>query len=203
MKQRIAFGLCWLLVISGTALGAEAKPGVLRTPDERFENLPGYDFEPHYAEINGYRVHYLDEGPRQGKVVLMLHGEPSWAYLYRKMIPIISDAGYRAVAPDLLGFGRSDKPVKREDYSYQLQVDIVTELIKRLDLKNITLFCQDWGGLVGLRVAAENEDRFVRIIAANTGLPAGDQPDGLIIGTQFTNLIPMPRCVWRAGFSSG
>ncbi len=148
----------------------------LRTPDERFANLPGYNFEPHYVEVKGLRVHYLDEGPRDVAPVLLLHGEPSWCYLYRKMIPIITAAGHRAVAPDLIGFGRSDKLPKREDYSYQFHVDVVAGFIESLDLKEVTLVCQDWGGLIGLRIAAEQPDRFARIVAANTGLPTGDQP---------------------------
>ena len=144
----------------------------IRTPDERFENLPGFDFAPHYVEIDGLRIHFLDEGPLDADPVLLLHGEPSWCYLYRKMIPPITAAGHRAVAPDLIGFGRSDKLVRRRDYSYQLQVDMVTAFIKILDLKNITVFCQDWGGLIGLRVVAENPDRFARVVVANTALPA-------------------------------
>jgi haloalkane dehalogenase len=148
----------------------------LRTPDERFANLPSYDFAPHYVEINGLRMHYLDEGPRDAAPVLLLHGEPSWCYLYRKMIPVLAAAGHRAIAPDLIGFGRSDKLPQREQYTYQLHVDFVTAFVQTLDLQNITLFGQDWGGLLGLRVAAENEARFARIIVANTGLPTGDQP---------------------------
>ena len=148
----------------------------LRTPDERFANLSGYDFEPHYVEVNGLRVHYLDEGPPDAAPVLLLHGEPSWCYLYRKMIPILRAARHRAIAPDLIGFGRSDKLPKREDYSYQFHVDVMTGFVNVLDLNGITLFGQDWGGLIGLRIAAENPDRFARIVAANTGLPTGDQP---------------------------
>ena len=151
---------------------------VLRTPDERFANLPGYQFEPHYAEVDGLRVHYVDEGPSDAAPVLLLHGEPSWCYLYRTMIPIIAQAGHRAIAPDLIGFGRSDKLVEREDYSYQLHVDVMAGFIEQLDLRDITLFCQDWGGLIGLRVAAEHPDRFARIVAANTFLPTGDNPPG-------------------------
>lgn len=159
---------------------------VLRTPDERFVNLPGYDFKPHYVELQyagtNLRLHYVDEGPRpdafSGKsnagTVLLLHGEPSWAYLYRKMIPIIAAAGYRVIAPDLVGFGRSDKLAAREAYSYQLHVDVMTFFIQALDLRDITLFCQDWGGLIGLRIATERSNRFARIIAANTFLPTGD-----------------------------
>ena len=150
----------------------------LRTPDDRFANLPGYKFEPHYAEINGLRMHYLDEGPRDAAPVLLLHGEPSWCYLYRKMVPIITAAGHRAVAPDFAGFGRSDKPAKIEDYSYQLHVDMLVALVEHLDLRNATLAGQDWGGLIGLRVATEHEGRFARIVAANTFLPTGDGKPG-------------------------
>lgn len=155
----------------------------LRTPDDRFQNLPGYDFEPHYVEVpdgegGELRVHYIDEGPRDADPVLMLHGEPSWCYLYRKMVPIIAGAGFRAVVPDLIGFGRSDKPSKRTDYTYQRHVDWMRSFLEQLDLRNITLVCQDWGGLIGLRLAAEHPDRFARIVAANTFLPTGDNPPG-------------------------
>ncbi len=147
---------------------------ILRTADERFGNLPGYSFEPHYVEVDGLRIHYVDEGPRDAEPVLMMHGEPSWSYLYRKMIPIITAAGYRAIAPDLVGFGRSDKPARREDYTYQRHVDWMWGVLEALDLKGITLVGQDWGGLIGLRLAAEHEERFARVVAANTGLPTGD-----------------------------
>ena len=147
---------------------------VIRTPDDRFANLPGYNFKPHYIEIDGLRVHYVDEG--KGDVVLLLHGEPSWSYLYRKMIPIIVAAGHRVIAPDLIGFGRSDKFVNAEDYSYKFHVELIAAFIQQLKLERITLVCQDWGGLIGLRLAAENPDRFARIVAANTGLPTGDDP---------------------------
>jgi haloalkane dehalogenase len=150
----------------------------VRTPDERFQGLPGWSFAPRYVDVGGLRMHYVDEGPRDGEAVLMLHGEPSWAYLYRKMIPIVTAAGLRAIVPDLIGFGRSDKPVRREDYTYQAHVDWVRSLVEQLDLRGITLVCQDWGGLIGLRIAAEHPDRFARIVAANTFLPTGDQPPG-------------------------
>jgi haloalkane dehalogenase len=158
--------------------GGEELMEVIRTPDERFINLAGYPFGPHYAEVAGLRIHYVDEGPRTALPVLLLHGEPSWSYLYRKMIPILAAAGHRVVAPDLVGFGRSDKPVRREDYTYQRHVDWVRGLVEGLDLRDITLVGQDWGGLIGLRLAAENEDRFARIVAANTFLPTGDMPPG-------------------------
>ncbi len=149
---------------------------LLRTPDEQFTSLPGYAFAPHYVTVDGVRIHYVDEGAQDAEPVLLLHGEPSWSYLYRKMIPILTTAGYRAIAPDLVGFGRSDKPAQREDYTYQRHVDWVKGLLEALDLHSINLVCQDWGGLIGLRLAAEHEQRFARIVAANTGLPTGDFP---------------------------
>jgi haloalkane dehalogenase len=149
---------------------------ILRTPDEQFENLAGYPFAPNYVEVEGLRMHYVDEGDKNAEPVLMLHGEPSWSYLYRKMIPLFVEAGYRAVAPDLIGFGKSDKPGKRTDYTYQKHVDWMTGWLNAVDLKNITLICQDWGGLIGLRLVAENPDRFARVVAANTFLPTGDNP---------------------------
>jgi len=151
---------------------------ILRTPDERFVDLPDYPFAPHYVEIDGLRVHYSDEGPPAATPTLLLHGEPSWSYLYRAMIPILVEAGHRVIAPDLVGFGRSDKPAAREDYTYARHVDWMAGLLGALDLRDITLFCQDWGGLIGLRLVAEHGDRFARVVAANTGLPTGDQPMG-------------------------
>ena len=156
---------------------------ILRTPDSRFANLPDYNFDPHYlmvddSEDNELRVHYLDEGPRDADPVLLLHGEPSWCYLYRKMIPILTAAGHRVIAPDLPGFGRSDKPTSRTDYTYQRHVNWMQSVLDQLDLNNITLFCQDWGGLIGLRLVAENPDRFARVAAGNTMLPTGDHDLG-------------------------
>ena len=151
---------------------------ILRTPDERFANLPGYPFAPRYLTVEDVRIHYLDEGPAGGEPMLLLHGEPSWSYLYRKMIPLIAAAGYRVIAPDLVGFGRSDKPAAREDYTYQRHVDWMRGLLLGLDLRAITLVCQDWGGLIGLRLAAEHPDRFARVVAANTFLPTGDVAPG-------------------------
>ena len=151
----------------------EIRPGIYRTPDERFANLPGYDFDPNYAEIDGYRMHYIDAGNVDAEPVLMLHGEPSWSYLYRKMVAPVTAAGHRVIAPDLIGFGRSDKPAKIEVHSYAFHVQKINNLIEELDLTNITLVCQDWGSLIGLRVAAENPDRFARIVLANGGLPTG------------------------------
>ena len=147
----------------------------VRTPDSRFEGLPDYDFAPHYVDIDGMRMHYVDEGPSDGEVILLLHGEPSWSYLYRHMIPPLRDAGLRVIAPDLIGFGKSDKPTRRSDYSYAGHVGWMTAFIEALDLSGINLFCQDWGSLIGLRVAAENEHRFARIALGNGALPTGDQ----------------------------
>ncbi|MHA2143065.1 MAG: haloalkane dehalogenase [Candidatus Thorarchaeota archaeon] len=146
--------------------------GILRTPDSQFENLPDYPFTPNYAEIDGLRMHYVDEGPKDAPPVLLIHGEPSWSYLYRTIIPPLNEAGLRTVAPDIVGFGRSDKLPNTKDYSYQMHVDIMTEFVKQLDLQNITLFGQDWGGMIGLRVLGEEPDRFARVVAANTMLPA-------------------------------
>src|SRR3954447_1091230 len=155
----------------------------LRTPDDQFKDLPGYPFEPHYADVpdgegGSLRVHYVDEGPSDAPPVLMMHGEPSWSYLYRKMVPVIVAAGLRAVCPDLVGFGRSDKPSKRTDYTYQRHVDWMGSLVDALDLHNATLVGQDWGGLIGLRLVAEHPDRFARVVAANTFLPTGDRDPG-------------------------
>lgn len=147
----------------------------VRTPDSRFDNLPDYDFAPHYVDIDGMRMHYVDEGPRDGEVILLLHGEPSWSYLYRHMILPLRDAGFRVIAPDLLGFGKSDKPARKSDYSYAGHVAWMKAFVEALDLSGISLFCQDWGSLIGLRVAAENEHRFTRIALGNGALPTGDQ----------------------------
>jgi haloalkane dehalogenase len=160
--------------VIGTANGRT----ILRTPESRFYNLPGYRFASQYLEVEGLRMHYVDEGPREGQVILMLHGEPSWSYLYRKMIPIFVDAGYRAVAPDLIGFGKSDKIAEKSAYSYQQHVDWTWEWLQAVDLKNITLICQDWGSLIGLRLVAEHPERFARVVLSNGGLPTGDRPMG-------------------------
>ncbi len=165
----------------------------LRTPDDRFDGLPGYPFEPHYAEIpdgdaevhggtlpgGTLRVHYVDEGPRDAAPILLMHGEPSWSYLYRKMIPPLVDAGHRVIAPDLVGFGRSDKPTAMTDYTYARHVSWMQALlVDQLDLTDATLFGQDWGGLVGLRVVTADPDRFARIVIGNTGLPTGERNPG-------------------------
>jgi len=147
------------------------RAGVLRTPDECFEGLSDFPFAPHYAEVNGFRLHYADEGPRDAAPILLMHGEPSWCYLYRKMVPPLVEAGHRCVAPDLVGFGRSDKLARREDYSYQFHVDVMNGFVLALGLEDITLFGQDWGGLVGLRVLVDNLPRFRRPQAIR-GVPA-------------------------------
>lgn len=146
---------------------------VLRTPDERFADLPGFPYEPHYVELGDVRMHYVDEG--RGQTILCLHGEPTWSYLYRKMIPTLA-AAHRVVAPDFIGFGRSDKYAHREAYSFQMHRDMLAGFLEALDLSAITLVCQDWGGLIGLRVAAEMPQRFARLVIMNTGLPTGDEP---------------------------
>jgi haloalkane dehalogenase len=159
---------------------------IVRTPDERFADLDGYPFSPHYVEVPAgdgsgttLRVHHLDEGPADGPVVLLLHGEPSWSYLYRHMIPPLVAAGLRCVAPDLVGFGRSDKPIERSAYTYQRHVDwLRATVVDALDLRDVTLVCQDWGGLLGLRLVAEHPERFARVVAANTFLPTGDRHPG-------------------------
>jgi haloalkane dehalogenase len=156
----------------------------LRTPDDRFEGLPGYEFEPHYVEVpdgdNGrLRVHFLDEGPADGEVVLCMHGEPSWSFLYRHMVPLLTEAGLRVVAPDLVGFGRSDKPGDRNDYTYARHVEWMrAALFDEVGLADVTLVGQDWGGLIGLRLVGEHPERFVRVVAANTFLPTGDRDPG-------------------------
>ncbi len=152
-----------------------------RTPDDRFEGLPGFAFAPHYVDVlpgyEGLRVHYLDEGPPEaGRTFLCLHGQPSWSYLYRKMIPVFTASGARAIAPDWLGFGRSDKPVDDNVYTYNFHRNMMLALIRHLDLKNITLVVQDWGGLLGLTIPMEMPERFTRLIVMNTGLAVGNSP---------------------------
>jgi haloalkane dehalogenase len=154
---------------------------LLRTPDVRFTDLPDFDFAPHYTDLDDsegglLRVAYVEAGPADGPPVLLLHGEPSWSLLYRKMLPVLADAGLRAIAPDLVGFGRSDKPVHIVDHTYARHVEWMRALaFDVLDLRDVTLVGQDWGGLIGLRLVAENPDRFAGVVAANTGLPTGDQ----------------------------
>lgn len=145
---------------------------ILRTPAERFEGLPGFDFEPRHVEAD-VRIAYVEAGPPAGPPVLLLHGEPTWGFLYRKMLPVLAAHGLRAIAPDLVGFGRSDKPADPQAYTYAAHVAWIRAVVEALDLQEATLFGQDWGGLIGLRVVAEVPDRFARIVAANTGLPDG------------------------------
>jgi len=155
---------------------------VLRTPDDRFADLPGYEFAPHYVTIpdgegGELRVHHLDEGPADAPPVLLLHGEPSWSYLYRTMVPVLVDAGHRVVVPDLVGFGRSDKPTEQSDHTYARHVEWMRQaLFEQLDLRDITFVGQDWGGLIGLRLVAADPDRYARLVIANTGLPTGEAP---------------------------
>ena len=174
---------------------------VLRTPDEQFQDLPDYDFAPHYHSIQDpklgeLRMHYLDEGPRDGPVVLCMHGEPSWCYLYRKMIPVFTAAGMRVLAPDLIGFGRSDKPSERSDYTYQAHVDWITDWFKAMDISEVTFIGQDWGGLIGLRLVAENAEHFARFSIGNTALPTGDMPinDAFMAWRQFSQEDPEFDC---------
>src|SRR5277367_4024731 len=150
---------------------------LLRTPDDRFVGLSDWPYAPHYQTLHNagasLRIHYVDEGPRQAPPVLLMHGEPSWAYLYRKVIAGLVARGHRVIAPDLIGFGRSDKPASRHDYTYERHVAWMSQWLTGLDLKDITLFCQDWGGLIGLRLVAALPARFAAVVVANTGLPIG------------------------------
>jgi haloalkane dehalogenase len=153
----------------------------LRTPDDRFTNLPGYNFAPHYVDslpgYEGLRVHYLDEGPRDAnKTFLCLHGQPTWSYLYRKMLPVFVKAGHRAIAPDLLGFGKSDKPSNDATYTFMFHRDMLMRLVEHLDLRNVVLVCQDWGGLLGLTLPMDCGERFTGLLVMNTALGTGDVP---------------------------
>ncbi len=159
---------------------------VLRTPEARFTDLPDFAYRPHYTNIGGLRIAHIDEGPRDAPTVLLMHGEPTWSFLYRKMIPVLLAAGLRVVAPDLVGFGRSDKPARKSDYSYLNHVQWMSAWMQAKDLQGITLFCQDWGSLIGLRMAAEAPERFVRIVLANGGLPTGMEE------------VPRAFKIWRA-----
>ena len=167
----------------------------VRTPEERFANLVDFPYEPNYVEIDGLRMAYIDEGPRDGAVILCLHGEPSWSYLYRFMIPKFVAAGFRVIAPDLIGFGRSDKPTERSSYTYLGHVSWMTEFISVLNIADITLFCQDWGGLIGLRIAGEHPGWFARLVIANTALP--DSPnmgDGFKMWQAASQNMPFMDC---------
>ncbi|MEQ1730518.1 MAG: haloalkane dehalogenase, partial [Vicinamibacterales bacterium] len=176
---------------------------VLRTPDERFDNLPDFPFAPRYRDVANpagepLRVHYLDEGPRDAPPILLLHGEPSWCYLYRRMIPLLVAAGHRVLAPDLIGFGRSDKPVRRDDYTFERHVDWTSDWLTQLDLRDVTLFCQDWGGLIGLRLIARFPERFSAVVAANTGLPEGGKraPLPFRLWLAFSQYVPRLPIGW-------
>jgi haloalkane dehalogenase len=184
------FDLEWLVHrLKGVGHGIFAHMQTLRTPDERFADLPEFAYAPQYCDVDDdeggrLRVAWVQDGPDDADPVLMLHGEPSWSFLYRRMMPILVAAGHRVVCPDLVGFGRSDKPARREDHTYARHVEWMRALaFDVLDLLRVTLVGQDWGGLIGLRLAAENPDRFSRIVVANTGLPTGD--------------LPMPEIWWR------
>lgn len=169
---------------------------VLRTPDDRFAGLADWPYAPHYAEVTdgdgtALRLAYVDEGPRDGAVVLLMHGEPSWAYLYRKIIAALAAKGHRVIAPDLIGFGRSDKPTLRTDYTYAGHVDWMSQWFEAMDLTDVTLFCQDWGGLIGLRLVAAFPERFAGLVIANTGLPTGSgMTDGFKAWLEFSQNIP-------------
>lgn len=143
----------------------------VRTPDDQFLNLPGYNFDPHYLEIDGLRMHYVDVGPKDGELILMLHGQPVWSYLYRKMITDLAARGYRCIAPDLIGMGRSDKPIHEKYHTYDRHCELTLSFIKGLNLQNITIFIQDWGSLIGARLVGENPDLFARLLLANGDLP--------------------------------
>jgi len=163
-----------LIITSSFSSTGELRDGVIRTPDERFENLEDYPFKPNYMTIDGLRIHYLDEGPKDAEPIILFHGEPAWSYLFRKMIPVFTDSGYRVIVPDMVGFGKSDKFISKFDYSYEHHIEVMKELVSELDLKNATHFAQDWGGLIGLRVVAEMPERFSQVVVSNTGMPAAE-----------------------------
>ena len=182
-----------ILVVSFQASEEWSVGEIIRTPDEAFENLPGYSFTPNYVDSLGYRIHYVDEGPRDGSVVLLMHGQPTWSYLYRHMIVILAEAGFRVIAPDNVGFGKSDKPVNPNDHSYQMHIDVMTNFVNQLALEDVTFFGQDWGGLIGLRVIAQRPDRFSRIMLSNTALPAASGIKGWLAYPLFR------LSVWKRG----
>ncbi len=198
LKSILVVLLAILLAAVATIVLMQSSPKwsagkVVRTPDSRFDSLPDYSFKPHYVESHGYRIHYVDEGPKDGEVVLLMHGQPSWSYLYRHMIPLLANAGYRVIAPDNVGFGKSDKPVDWSSHSYQMHIDVMSGFIDAIDISGATLFAQDWGGLIGLRVVEQRPDRFARIMISNTTLPA-------VGGLKGWLGYPMFRAaVWNAG----
>lgn len=169
---------------------------ILRTPDARFANLPDFQFAPHYCEVTDpdgtrLRIHYLDEGPANANPVLLMHGEPSWSYLYRKIVANLAARGHRLAAPDLVGFGRSDKPAEQSDYTFERHVRWMSDWLAATRLAHITLFCQDWGGLIGLRLVAAFPEKFSRVVVANTGLPTGEGfSDGFQQWLEFSQSVP-------------
>lgn len=166
---------------------------IFMTPSSRFEGLEGYPFSANYKSVgDGIQMHYVDAGPKKAKqTLLLMHGEPSWSYLYRKMIPVFVEAGFRCIAPDLIGFGKSSKPSKTTDYSYAKHIEWVLSLVQQLDLQNVTLFGQDWGGLIGLRIVTAEPERFSRIVVANTGMPTGDHtpPEAFLKWQEFSQTV--------------
>ena len=172
---------------------------VLRTPDESFQNIPDWPYEPVYTDVTAHdgttlRIHHVDTGPDDAtETVLCMHGEPTWSFLYRKMIPVLARAGHRVVAPDLIGFGRSDKPTELSDYTYERHVDWMSQWLVKNNLRNITLVCQDWGSLIGLRLATAFPQRFSRIVLANGGLPTGDPPpnEAFLKWREFSQTVPV------------
>ena len=169
---------------------SSSTPEVFRTPDSRFEQLPGYGFAPHYLEVDGLRMHYLDEGPREGSPVVCFHGEPSWAYLYRKMLPPLVAAGHRVIVPDYAGFGRSDKPTDRRWYTFDRHSELVAKVLGALDLQHATAVVQDWGGPIGLRWAVENAARVDALMIMNTGLFTGRVSKGFMAWRAFAENNP-------------
>ena len=163
---------------------------IFRTPDDRFHNLPGYDFAPNYVDVDGLRMHYLDEGPRTGRPIVCFHGEPSWSYLYRKMVGPLVEAGHRVVVPDYAGFGRSDKPTDRRWYTYDRHVELITRVLGGLDLQDAIVLGQDWGGPIGLRWAVENPDRVGALAISNTGIFTGRVSRGFLAWRDFAEKNP-------------
>ena len=194
MKSKILLLVALLsFALVEIATAEEVAPGILRTPEERFAGIADFPYEPNYEQIGELRIHYVDVGPRDGEVILLIHGEPTWSYLFRKMIPVFVEAGYRVIAPDLVGFGRSDKYADEDRYSYMLQVDTMSELVRRLDLQDATFFGQDWGGLVGLRLVTGMPERFAHVAVSNTAMPSASGIQGWIGYPLFKF------AVWREG----
>jgi haloalkane dehalogenase len=180
----------WQLSPPPVAPYAPPAVDVFRTPDERFQGLPGFEFEPHYAEIDGLRLHFVDESSDDAGPVVCFHGEPTWAYLYRKMVPPLTGAGHRVICPDYAGFGRSDKPTDREWYSYDRHSELVSKLLEGLDLSDVTVVVQDWGGAIGLRWAMENADRVAALVILNTGIFSGRVSKGFLAWRDFATKNP-------------